>query len=105
MREPTPVDTSTEARGSARRQPTTSSGSRERSACSFLLLLQLLTERGSYGNEVVQRLHEIGLNDIVEGVFLLLIVVPPSPSTCRAVTPASDCPLEAPGDGLRTGPR
>jgi PadR family transcriptional regulator PadR len=32
-----------------------------------LLLLQLLTERESYGYEVVQRLHEIGLNDIVEG--------------------------------------
>lgn len=32
-----------------------------------LLLLQLLTERESYGYEVVQRLHEIGLADILEG--------------------------------------
>jgi PadR family transcriptional regulator PadR len=32
-----------------------------------LLLLQLLTERESYGYEVVQRLHEVGLTDIVEG--------------------------------------
>jgi PadR family transcriptional regulator PadR len=32
-----------------------------------LLLLQLLAERESYGYEVVQRLHEIGLVDILEG--------------------------------------
>ena len=32
-----------------------------------LLLLQLLAERESYGYEVVQRLHEIGLADILEG--------------------------------------
>jgi PadR family transcriptional regulator, regulatory protein PadR len=32
-----------------------------------LLLLQLLAERESYGYEVVQRVHEIGLTDIVEG--------------------------------------
>jgi PadR family transcriptional regulator PadR len=32
-----------------------------------LLLLQLLAERESYGYQVVQRLHEIGLADILEG--------------------------------------
>src|ERR1700712_5073037 len=32
-----------------------------------LLLLQLLGERESYGYEVVQRLHEIGLSDVLEG--------------------------------------
>jgi PadR family transcriptional regulator, regulatory protein PadR len=32
-----------------------------------LLLLQLLAETESYGYEVVQRLHEIGLTDILEG--------------------------------------
>lgn len=32
-----------------------------------LLLLQLLAERESYGYEVVQRLHAIGLSDILEG--------------------------------------
>jgi PadR family transcriptional regulator PadR len=32
-----------------------------------LLLLQLLAERESYGYELVQRLHEIGLADILEG--------------------------------------
>lgn len=32
-----------------------------------LLLLQLLAERESYGYEVVQRLHEIGLADVLEG--------------------------------------
>ncbi len=32
-----------------------------------LLLLQLLAERESYGYEVVQRLHEVGLADILEG--------------------------------------
>src|ERR1700712_579040 len=32
-----------------------------------LLLLQLLSERESYGYEVVQRLHEIGLADVLEG--------------------------------------
>lgn len=32
-----------------------------------LLLLQLLAERESYGYEVVQRLHELGLADILEG--------------------------------------
>jgi PadR family transcriptional regulator PadR len=32
-----------------------------------LLLLQLLAEEESYGYEVVQRLHEIGLSDILEG--------------------------------------
>ena len=32
-----------------------------------LLLLQLLAERESYGYEVVQRLHELGLTDILEG--------------------------------------
>jgi PadR family transcriptional regulator, regulatory protein PadR len=31
------------------------------------LLLQLLAERESYGYEVVQRLHEIGLADVLEG--------------------------------------
>jgi PadR family transcriptional regulator PadR len=32
-----------------------------------LLLLQLLAERESYGYEVVQRLHDIGLADVLEG--------------------------------------
>ncbi len=32
-----------------------------------LLLLQLLAEQESYGYQVVQRLHEIGLGDILEG--------------------------------------
>lgn len=32
-----------------------------------LLLLKLLAERESYGYEVVQRLHEIGLPDVLEG--------------------------------------
>ena len=32
-----------------------------------LLLLHLLAERESYGYEVVQRLHEIGLHDVLEG--------------------------------------
>ena len=32
-----------------------------------LLLLQLLAERESYGYEVVQRLHEIGLADVLDG--------------------------------------
>ena len=32
-----------------------------------LLLLQLLAEQESYGYEVVQRLHQIGLLDILEG--------------------------------------
>jgi PadR family transcriptional regulator PadR len=32
-----------------------------------LLLMQLLAERESYGYEVVQRLHEIGLVDVLEG--------------------------------------
>lgn len=32
-----------------------------------LLLLQLLAERESYGYELVQRLHEIGMVDILEG--------------------------------------
>lgn len=32
-----------------------------------LLLLQLLAERESYGYEVVQRLHEMGLTDVLEG--------------------------------------
>ena len=32
-----------------------------------LLLLQLLAERESYGYEVVQRLHGIGLTDVLEG--------------------------------------
>jgi len=32
-----------------------------------LLLLQLLAERESYGYELVQRLHEAGLTDILEG--------------------------------------
>lgn len=32
-----------------------------------LLLLQLLAEQESYGYQVVQRLHEIGLTDILEG--------------------------------------
>ncbi len=32
-----------------------------------LLLLQLLAERESYGYQVVQRLHETGLPDILEG--------------------------------------
>ena len=32
-----------------------------------LLLLQLLAERESYGYEVVQRLHELGLADVLEG--------------------------------------
>jgi PadR family transcriptional regulator, regulatory protein PadR len=32
-----------------------------------LVLLQLLAERESYGYQVVQRLHEIGLTDVLEG--------------------------------------
>ena len=32
-----------------------------------LLLLQLLAERESYGYEVMQRLHEIGMADVLEG--------------------------------------
>jgi PadR family transcriptional regulator, regulatory protein PadR len=32
-----------------------------------LLLLQLLAEKESYGYEVVQRLHAIGLTDVLEG--------------------------------------
>ncbi len=32
-----------------------------------LLLLQLLAEQESYGYEVVQRLHQIGLLDVLEG--------------------------------------
>jgi PadR family transcriptional regulator PadR len=32
-----------------------------------LLLLQLLAEQESYGYEVVQRLHSVGLADILEG--------------------------------------
>ncbi len=32
-----------------------------------LLLLQLLAERESYGYEVLQRLHEAGLTDVLEG--------------------------------------
>ena len=32
-----------------------------------LLLLHLLAERESYGYEVVQRLHEVGLVDVLEG--------------------------------------
>ena len=32
-----------------------------------LLLLQLLAEQESYGYELVQRLHEIGFTDILEG--------------------------------------
>jgi PadR family transcriptional regulator PadR len=32
-----------------------------------LLLLQLLSEQESYGYEVVQRLHSLGLADILEG--------------------------------------
>lgn len=32
-----------------------------------LLLLQLLAEQESYGYEVVQRLHQIGLVDVLEG--------------------------------------
>ena len=32
-----------------------------------LLLLQLLAQRESYGYEIVQRLHEIGLSDISDG--------------------------------------
>ncbi len=32
-----------------------------------LILLQLLAERESYGYEVVQRLHEVGLTDVLEG--------------------------------------
>ncbi len=32
-----------------------------------LLLLQLLAERESYGYEVVQRLHALGLTDVLEG--------------------------------------
>jgi PadR family transcriptional regulator, regulatory protein PadR len=32
-----------------------------------LVLLQLLAERESYGYQVVQRLHEIGLADVLEG--------------------------------------
>jgi PadR family transcriptional regulator PadR len=34
-----------------------------------LLLLQLLAEQESYGYQVVQRLHEIGLADILEGTI------------------------------------
>ena len=32
-----------------------------------LLLLHLLAERESYGYEVVQRLHEVGLADVLDG--------------------------------------
>ena len=32
-----------------------------------LLLLRLLTDRESYGYEVVQRLHELGLVEVLEG--------------------------------------
>ncbi|MEY2581335.1 MAG: PadR family transcriptional regulator, regulatory protein PadR [Ilumatobacteraceae bacterium] len=32
-----------------------------------LVLLQLLAERESYGYEVVQRLHQVGLADVLEG--------------------------------------
>ena len=32
-----------------------------------LLLLQLLAEQESYGYEVVQRLHDVGLPDVLEG--------------------------------------
>lgn len=32
-----------------------------------LLLLQLLAEQESYGYEVVQRLHDIGMADVLEG--------------------------------------
>jgi PadR family transcriptional regulator PadR len=32
-----------------------------------LLLLQLLAERESYGYEVVQRLHAVGLTEVLEG--------------------------------------
>ena len=32
-----------------------------------LLLLQLLAERESYGYEVVQRLHDVGLDGVLEG--------------------------------------
>lgn len=32
-----------------------------------LLLLQLLAERESYGYEVVQQLHDLGLVDVLEG--------------------------------------
>ena len=32
-----------------------------------LLLLHLLAQRESYGYEVVQRLHEVGLADVLEG--------------------------------------
>jgi PadR family transcriptional regulator PadR len=32
-----------------------------------LLLLQLLAQRESYGYELVQRLHEVGLSDISDG--------------------------------------
>jgi PadR family transcriptional regulator PadR len=32
-----------------------------------LLLLRLLAERESYGYEVVQRLHDLGLPDVLEG--------------------------------------
>jgi PadR family transcriptional regulator, regulatory protein PadR len=32
-----------------------------------LLLLQLLAEQESYGYEVVQRLHHVGLSDVLEG--------------------------------------
>jgi len=32
-----------------------------------VLLLRLLAERESYGYEVVQRLHEVGLEDVLEG--------------------------------------
>jgi PadR family transcriptional regulator, regulatory protein PadR len=39
-----------------------------------LLLLQLLAERESYGYEVVQRLHGIGLGDILEGTVYPALV-------------------------------
>ena len=32
-----------------------------------LVLLRLLAERESYGYEVVQRLHDVGLSDVLEG--------------------------------------
>jgi PadR family transcriptional regulator, regulatory protein PadR len=32
-----------------------------------LLILHLLAERESYGYEIVQRIHELGLDDVLEG--------------------------------------
>ena len=51
-----------------------------------LLLLHLLSERESYGYQLVQRLHEVGLTGILEGTVYLLS---PGSSVKGASAPAS----------------